>query len=106
MRILSAVLIAISLSACANFDSERFQQGLQAAYLINQAQYANYQALNSQAVAAPLAPTPIADFDWAWDQFYHQGQLVWVCRGAQSGQFAQVERCAYKPQNDYRWPGK
>ncbi len=46
------------------------------------------------------------DYDWAWDQFHNQYyQLVWACRGRQTGQFAPNEKCAYKPQNDFTWPG-
>ena len=47
------------------------------------------------------------DYDWAWDQFYNEyRQLVWACRGIQSGQFALQERCQYKPVNDFTWPQK
>jgi uncharacterized membrane protein len=47
------------------------------------------------------------DRDWAWDQFYHStGSLVWACRGIQTGQFAQKEKCYGKPRHDYRWPNK
>ncbi|RZI80860.1 MAG: hypothetical protein EOP38_21150 [Rubrivivax sp.] len=47
------------------------------------------------------------DYDWAWDQFYTQGyQLVWACRGVQTGEFADQYRCAGKSQSDHRWPGK
>jgi hypothetical protein len=50
------------------------------------------------------APT---DYDWAWDQYYNQyGQLVWSCRGKQTGQFAEFDRCQYKPANDFTWPTK
>lgn len=48
----------------------------------------------------------VTDYDWDWDQFYHQGSLTWACRGVQTGQFAESSHCAYKPQNDLRWPGK
>ena len=50
------------------------------------------------------APT---DYDWAWDQYYNQyRQLVWSCRGKQTGQFADLSRCQYKPANDLTWPAK
>ena len=45
------------------------------------------------------------DHEWDWDGFYHQGQHVYVCRGVQTGQFAEYEHCAGKSQNDDRWPG-
>lgn len=47
------------------------------------------------------------DSDWAWDQFNNEyRQLVWACRGKQTGQFAESSRCQYKPVNDYTWPSK
>jgi len=50
---------------------------------------------------------PVHDYDWAWDQFFNEYYaLVWACRGMQSGQFAALEKCAYKFQNDYTWPSK
>ena len=48
-----------------------------------------------------------SDYDWDWDQFYNQyGQLVWACRGIQTGQFAELHHCAYDVKVDTRWPGK
>lgn len=47
-----------------------------------------------------------SDGDWAWDlQRNLDGSLVWVCRGAMTGATADAQRCAFKPRNDYRWPG-
>jgi hypothetical protein len=47
------------------------------------------------------------DYDWAWDQYYNQyRQLVWSCRGMQTGQFAYLSKCQYKTQNDFTWPSK
>ena len=47
------------------------------------------------------------DYDWAWDQFYHNsGSLVWACRGIQTGRFAEKKNCYGKIQNDNRWPNK
>ena len=46
------------------------------------------------------------DWDWDWDQFYDENyQLVWVCRGVQSGRFSTTGRCDYKAKVDLRWPG-
>jgi hypothetical protein len=33
------------------------------------------------------------------------GQPIWVCRGIETGQFADQYHCANKIQNDARWPG-
>lgn len=54
------------------------------------------------------APTraPGSDYEWDWDQFYDQaGQLIWRCRGVQTGQFAIDAECINKLQVDARWPG-
>jgi len=46
------------------------------------------------------------DFDWDWDLFYGERmQMVWACRGVQTGQFAEPYRCQHKAQTDLRWPG-
>ena len=51
--------------------------------------------------------TPVSDYQWDWDQFYGSaGQLVWVCRGVQTAQFADLWRCSGKTQSDFRWPAK
>jgi len=62
--------------------------------------------------AAMAKPTPsragvaAVDYSWQWDQFYApNGVLMWACRGEQTGQFADVSRCAGKAQLDWRWPG-
>jgi hypothetical protein len=47
------------------------------------------------------------DYDWDWDQFYNQyGDLIWRCRGVQSGQFAEDYHCAADYKSDTRWPSK
>lgn len=45
------------------------------------------------------------DYDWDWDQFTDEyGNLVWACRGVQTGQFAEAFRCQFDVKDDYRWP--
>ena len=47
----------------------------------------------------------VADYDWDWDLYYNaQGQLVWSCRGIQTGRFAPLSNCRYKTRTDRRWP--
>lgn len=59
---------------------------------------------NSPGGGSGYAPT---DYDWAWDEFYNQyNQLVWSCRGMQTGQFAELDKCAYKVKIDSTWPSK
>jgi hypothetical protein len=54
----------------------------------------------------PTLPQSNQDFEWDWDAFYRNGNLVWVCRGVQTGQFAHHSHCQNKPQLDWRWPNK
>lgn len=64
-------------------------------------------AVRAGGGAAAGAGAGASDYDWAWDEFRNQyGQLVWACRGKQTGEFAVSERCRFKPVNDYTWPGK
>lgn len=47
------------------------------------------------------------DVEWDWDQFNNQyGQLVWACRGIQTGQYSETYHCNGKMQADWRWPQK
>ncbi len=50
---------------------------------------------------------PATDYDWDWDGFYNQfSELVWACRGIQTGQFADASNCTYDLKTDVRWPDK
>ena len=64
-------------------------------------------AAASGAGAAPAPAVPVAvDTEWGWDQFYNErNELVWACRGVQTGQFQPIVRCQYLPKIDTRWPG-
>lgn len=110
MKSAAVLLPALLLSGCA-------------ALLNNSGESNNDDLINGLALLAaaqgrpapPQAwaprPAPIligqgADFDWEWDQFMLQnGQVVWACRGVQTGQFAPEQRCAYKLKTDWKWPG-
>lgn len=47
------------------------------------------------------------DRQWDWDQFFDRyGTLVWMCRGVQTGQFAEDDKCDGNYQTDRRWPNK
>jgi hypothetical protein len=53
------------------------------------------------------APSATQDYDWDWDQFYNASyQLVWACRGLQTGQFAELRHCSGDYKSDSRWPAK
>lgn len=43
------------------------------------------------------------DYDWDWD--YQPVNNRWVCRGIQTGQYAELRNCAYDAKDDNRWPG-
>jgi len=49
---------------------------------------------------------PANDYQWERDLINDpNGGIVWVCRGVQSGQFAEDARCFGKPYLDRQWPG-
>jgi hypothetical protein len=50
-------------------------------------------------------PPPV-DYEFAWDEFAHLGEIIWACRGVQSGKFVALEWCDLKPKVDYQWPSK
>lgn len=51
-------------------------------------------------------PAPVADQDWAWDQYRGaNGSAIWACRGLPSGALADPSRCEGKPLSDTTWPG-
>lgn len=61
---------------------------------------------NANAYNTTSRRAPATDTDWDWDQFYDaNGELVWRCRGVQTGQFAIDAECINKVQLDLRWPG-
>lgn len=56
--------------------------------------------------AARALSIPIEDTEWAWDQFYNdQYDLIWRCRGKQTGQFAPDQKCQWDIRADTTWPG-
>ncbi len=65
-------------------------------------------AASSRRSSGGYAPTSVAqDYEWDWDEFYNEyRQLVWMCRGVQTGQFSPSEKCQYKFKTDSRWPSK
>jgi len=45
----------------------------------------------------------VYDYDWDWD--YQPANTQWVCRGIQTGRYANQDNCAYDFKDDDRWPG-
>jgi hypothetical protein len=95
-----------------NANNEMLNDAREAAYAQERQQA---QSIAVMQVAAQLmaqsAPRPMvvntADYDWDWDEQYDgANRLVWVCRGVQSGQYAEPSRCGYKMRTDIRWPSK
>ena len=65
--------------------------------------YDSYECLSispSQAIAMK-----IKDLRLAWDMFRDQyGRKVWRCRGINTGQFADNDKCSSLTKNDDKWP--
>lgn len=68
---------------------------------------ANSSGVGYASPSTSSAYSSASDYDWAWDQFYSASyELVWACRGIQTGQFANVDKCQYDSKIDSRWPAK
>lgn len=82
----------------------REQQGNAAALLVGVLVVAGAAAVATRGGSGgPFVPT---DNQWDWDlQNSDQGVPVWVCRGVQTGQYAELWRCAGLAKTDLRWPG-
>ncbi len=115
------LLSVVFLFGCANFDVDKFRDAVNQSYQRQdqQRQMNAYAAMmqasgpsripvsNGQVLAAGINAYNAADQEWDWDGFYNEyRQIVWACRGVQTGQFAFDERCAFKTKTDYRWPEK
>ena len=53
---------------------------------------------------ATLPSMTPGDYDWDWD--YQPGNRQWVCRGIQTGRYAELSKCAGDAKDDDRWPLK
>jgi hypothetical protein len=66
-----------------------------------------YAAAQNAPAAAGSNTYVARDYAWDWDQFYDEHRnLVWACRGIESGQLAESHRCNGRYRSDWRWPGK
>ena len=65
------------------------------------------QALRGEPITGLATPNTVSDYDYDWDAFYDQNyNLVWRCRGVQTGRFADNYKCAADLKIDTRWPNK
>lgn len=92
---IAALVIVICITGCASTPEEK----------------ARWRAVSDVLGALSVAkggqaPPPVYDYSYAWDLVYLQyNQPVWHCRGIQTGQYAHESKCAWKPKNDFQWPG-
>lgn len=42
----------------------------------------------------------------AWDEFNHQGHMIWACRRVKSGEFVNLRECDNRKKTDDQWPSK
>lgn len=67
---------------------------------------ASYEC-NSYMTAENVFAMPVQDVSWAWDLFANQyGDEQWVCRGKNTGEFSDLEKCSTNEKIDSTWPGK
>jgi hypothetical protein len=118
------LIAVVILSGCANFDGQKFGEALNRSFQQQSSEQSIRETNAALALMRSGAPskTPITngqafsnwanaytspDYEWDWDAFYNEyRQLVWACRGVQTGQFSTDDKCAFKPKTDLRWPGK
>jgi hypothetical protein len=115
MRKTPWALVAMLLAGCATSAADRRMHDSYGDTASTYATTTPEQAGVALAVAAmllqasgprALSTQPPTDYAWAWDlQRAPNGGLIWVCRGIQSGQYADQAKCAYKLQADTQWPG-
>lgn len=101
-----AFLLVAVLAGCASEETQVKKAGLTAASksLLIPIQPGNspYGGLGIDQPRIPLT----TDFDVAWDEIAHRGNMRWECRGVPSGKFVANSLCAEKPRVDSRWPDK
>jgi len=51
------------------------------------------------------AARPSFGADVAWDNFYHGGESIWMCREVKTGIFLPPRFCTGKERVDTQWPG-
>ena len=96
--VIAAAILATQFSGCA---SNTTGQNLAiAAAVIGGVALARKGAFNGGG------GTSTVDYEYDWDLIRNQyGQPVWMCRGVQTGEFADMRYCSGKPMTDSRWPG-
>ena len=92
-----ALLLILSITGCSTPEDR--QKWLIAGAVLAGVAVA-YQAGKGGGYSAPAS-----DYQWDWDQQRNQyQQLIWICRGVQTGQYAEESRCSGLAQTDWRWP--
>lgn len=82
-------------------ENAKIASALGAAATVAASSYAAGSGYNSGYNPVPT------DYSWEWDEFYNEYyQLIWRCRGVQTGQFAEDSRCQWKSKTDWKWPSK
>lgn len=118
-----AVLLALVLTGCVNPENawmvqnrpqvkqQSYEQSMRdinaTMALIRSGAPSRTPVTNGQVFSNWASAYTSQDYDWAWDEFYNEyRQLVWACRGKQTGQFAPEEKCMFKMRIDNTWPEK
>jgi hypothetical protein len=67
---------------------------------------ASYEC-NSYMSIDKVFAMPVQDVLWAWDLFDDQyGSPTWACRGKNTGEFSDLDKCSMEEKNDSIWPGQ
>lgn len=67
---------------------------------------ASYEC-NSYMSIESVFSLPVQDVSWAWDLFIDQyGRTQWACRGKNTGEFSDLDKCSTEEKIDSIWPGQ
>lgn len=106
MRAHFAFVIIAVLAGCASEETQvkKASSAIAITSILNQNATASspYASLIKDQSRIPLA----IDFDVAWDEILHRGNMRWECRGVPGGNVIANSLCADKPMVDLRWPDK
>ena len=101
-----AFFMIAALAACASEKSQAEKASATAAITSTLTQHATGSSSYTDLISGQSRLPSAIDFDVAWDEIAHRGNMRWECRGVPSGKLIASSLCADKPMVDLRWPDK
>jgi hypothetical protein len=101
-----AFLMIAALAGCASEKSQVEKASATAAITSTLTRHATASSSYTDLISGQSRLPSAIDFDVAWDEIAHRGNMRWECRGVPSGKLIASSLCADKPMVDLRWPDK